>query len=89
MSGLGIPDILMNIMSCRGFVKYLLSTVILACCNALVPYHISKGFVIVETEVGGVDNIPIIMKKQNNATHLREEEILIICKASIPSTVNI
>ena len=63
-SGLVIPAILMNIMSCHGFVKSSISTYILTCYNSLVTYYISKGFVIIETEVGGVDNIPIIVKNK-------------------------
>ena len=42
MSGLGVPEILMNIVSCHGYVKSSISTVILKCCNTLVPYYISK-----------------------------------------------
>ena len=61
-SGLGILDIFMNIMSCHGFVKSSVSTVILTCHNYLVMYYLSKGFVVVETEVGGVDNIPMFVK---------------------------
>ena len=87
LSGLGIPDILVNIMSGHGFVKSSISTFILTCRNALFPYYLSKGFFITETEVGGVDNIPIIVKKIN-ATHLHEEESLLTYKAAINSTVN-
>ena len=47
----------MNIMLCHGFYKYLISTVIFTCHSAQVPYHLSKSFVIVEIEEGGVDNI--------------------------------
>ena len=65
LSGLVINNILMNIMSCHGFVKSSRSTIILTCCNALVPYYIYKVCVIVETEVGGVYSIPIIAKKTN------------------------
>ena len=82
--GLGIPDILMNIMSCHGFYKYSIYTVILACWSALARYYISKGFVIVETEVGGVDNITITMKEQIHAAHLHQEESLLTCKLAIP-----
>ena len=67
LSGLGIPDILMNIMSFHGFAKSSILTVILTCRNALVPYYFSKGFFIVETEVGGVDNITISLKEQIDA----------------------
>ena len=52
----------MNIMSCHGFYKSSILTVILTLRSALVPYHLSKGFVIVETEVGGVGNIPMTVK---------------------------
>ena len=44
LSGLVIPDILINIMSCNGLSKYSISTVILTYCSSLVPYYISKGF---------------------------------------------
>ena len=44
-------------------------------------------FVVIETEVGVVDNIHMIVKKIN-ATHFHEEESLISFKAVIPSTVN-
>ena len=66
LSELKIPDILINIMSCQGFLKYSLSTIILKCRNSLVPYYLSKGFVIFETEVSGVDNVNIIVKKIND-----------------------
>ena len=61
-SRLVITEILMNLMSCHGFVKSSISNFILICINALVPYYPSKGFVVVETEVGGFDNIPITVK---------------------------
>ena len=54
----------MDIISYQGFAKSSTSTVILKCHNCLVPYYPSKGFVVVETEVGGVDNIPINVKNR-------------------------
>ena len=61
--GLVITEIFINIISCHEFFEYLISTVILKYCNELFPYYLSKWFVIVETELGSVDNIPIIVKK--------------------------
>ena len=52
----------MNIISYQGFAKYSVSSFILTCRNYLVPYYLSKLFFIVETEVGGVDDIPITVK---------------------------
>ena len=49
-SGLGIPDILMNIISCHGFSKSSIITVIFTCRSSLVPYYLSKVFSVVETK---------------------------------------
>ena len=49
LSGLGIPAILMNIMSCHGFYKSSISTVILTCRSYLISNYLSKGFLIFET----------------------------------------
>ena len=38
-SGLGITEILMNIISCPGFSKLTISVVFLTCQSALVPYN--------------------------------------------------
>ena len=53
----------MNITSCHGFDKSTILTVILTCRNSLVPSYLSKRFIIVETEVGAINNIPINVKK--------------------------
>ena len=68
LSGLVILDILMNTVSCNGFSKYSKSAVILTCLTDLVPYYISKVFVIVETEVDGVHNIPMSIKNKTTRT---------------------
>ena len=44
--------------------KSSISTVILTCIIALVPYYLYKLFVVVETEVSGVDNIPTTVEIQ-------------------------
>ena len=67
-SGLGIPEIFINIMPCHGFSKPSISTVISTCCSDLDPYYISKVFVIVETEVDGVHNIPMSIKNKTTRT---------------------
>ena len=67
-------------MSCHRFSKYSILAVILTCRNFLVPYYRYKIYIIVETEVGGVDNITTIVKEQANATNLHQEESILICK---------
>ena len=44
ISGIRIPELLMNIISCHGFVNDKKSTIIFSCCSKLVDYYVSKGF---------------------------------------------
>ena len=85
---MGIPDILVNIMSCNVFSKYSMSTAILTCRSDLVLYYISKAFFIVETREVGLDNIPVSVKHQINADNLHPEDSLLTCKEEISSTIN-
>ena len=84
LSGLGIAEILTNILSCHGFVKSSTPKVILTYHSALVPHYLSKGFIFAETEEGVVDNIPTTVKIQTHDDNLHQEDILISCKVAIP-----
>ena len=42
--GIGIPDILMNMLSCQGFINNNDSIVILKCPNRMSQYYFNKGF---------------------------------------------
>ena len=42
--GIGIPDILMNMVSCHGFINNNDSIVILKCPNQMSQYYFNKGF---------------------------------------------
>ena len=44
--GIGIPEVFMNIMSCRIFVQEQQYTVILTCRIVLVSYYLFKGFLL-------------------------------------------
>ena len=52
------------------------------CGSDLVPYSHSKGSFVVETEVGGVDNIPVTVKKKY-ADNFLQEDSLLTCKLVI------
>ena len=43
--GIGIPDLLMNLVSCHGCLKNKDSVVILNCPNRMFKYYLSKGFI--------------------------------------------
>ena len=44
--GIGIPDLLLNFLSCNGFSKNNESVVILKCPNRMSEYYFNKRFVI-------------------------------------------
>ena len=48
--GIGIPDILLNLLSCHGFSKNNESVVILKCPNTMSEYYFNKGFLIFECD---------------------------------------
>ena len=71
--GLGITEILMNIISCHGLSILTISKVILTFRSALVPYYSSKDFFIVEKLEGKCESIPERALKQINASPLHAE----------------
>ena len=70
LSGLIIPETIMNIMSCHGFSKPTISTVIITCLSVLVPYYLSELFFIVEKEEGIFENIPEKVLNKINAFYI-------------------
>ena len=51
---IGIPDVLMKLMSCHLLTEKQNSTVILNCRSCLVNYYLVKGFVIIKTQLEAV-----------------------------------
>ena len=66
ISGIGIPELLMNIMSYYRFVKNKKSTVILSCCRKLVDHNLSKVFVIIENDSSNFSDVPLCVKQITN-----------------------
>ena len=74
-SGLRITIIIMlscHVMSCYGFSKVTTSTLILTCFSALVPYYLSKVFIIIEKLDEVFLNIPETALRQINASILHD-----------------
>ena len=46
--GIGIPDLLMNLLSCHIFLKNIKYIVIIKCPKSMLEYYFSKGFGILE-----------------------------------------
>ena len=81
-SWMGIPEILMNFMSCHGFSMNQLSKFILTWRILLVTYYFSKLF------EAGLDNVPGREQKKINAVDLHDKYSHITCKTEITSIVN-
>ena len=58
-----------------------LSTVILTLRSAIVPYCLSKGFIIVENEEAVLYPVPVTVQNQINVVYLDYENSLLICKS--------
>ena len=44
--GFGIPDLLLNLLSCQGLLKNNESVVILKCPHSMFEYYFNKGFIV-------------------------------------------
>ena len=45
LSGIGIPDLILNLLSCHGFLKNNDYVIILKCPNGMSEYYFNKGFI--------------------------------------------
>ena len=70
--GIVIPELLMNIIFCRGFVNENKSTFIFSCRGKLVDYLFSKCFVILEKHSSELIDVPLCIKQKTNARILHK-----------------
>ena len=55
---IGIPDLLMNLISCHGFLKNINSVVVLKCPKRMLEYYFSKIFAILECNFNNLEKLP-------------------------------
>ena len=60
---IGITDLLINFMSCHGFLKNINSVVILKCPKMMLEYYFSKGFTILECNDNNLEKLPNEVKQ--------------------------
>ena len=87
-AGIGIPKLLMNIMSCHGFTKDNNTTVILTCRSKLVSYHLSKEFLIPENNSDALIDVPKRVNQQISAEDLHPNYDVMACNRAIPFAAN-
>ena len=95
LSGFGIPEILLNIMSCYGCVQEDPPTINLDFRSKLVLYYLSKCLVIHQQGILSTKNAPIKIKQSIHAVDMHENDSLmthnmdIYYVANTPKNVNI
>ena len=86
--GIGIPDLLMNLMSCHGFLKNKNPVVILKFPKRMLEYYFSKGFTILECNYNNLAKLPNEVKQIIHAEDTDNSDKVMICSTTIPSTSN-
>ena len=88
ISGIVIPDLIMNIISYHGFVNDKKPTVILSYCSTFVEYFLSKGFLILENGSIALNNLPLFVKQIIDAEILHKNYFVMACYRAISSEAN-
>ena len=86
--GIVIPDMLMNLMSCHGFLKNKDSVVILKCPKRMFEYYFSKGFTYFDCTIINLEKLPSEVKDIIYAEETDNSDKVVICSTTITSTSN-
>ena len=86
--GIGIPEVIMNLISCHGFTKNTISNFILVCHYWLVNYNYAKGFVIIEHNSQHSRSVPNETKQLIHAINKQKKDYVIACYTYIYSAAN-
>ena len=84
--GIGIPDLLMDLMYCHGFLKKIDSVIILKCTKRMLEYYFPKVFNILECNVNNLAKLTIDIKKRIYAEDTDNSDKVMTCINTIPST---
>ena len=86
--GFSIPDLLLDLLSCRGFLKNNESVVILKFPNRIFEYYFNKGFIIFDSDEKNLKRLPSEVKYRVYAEITVNSDRVMICSTTIPSTSN-
>ena len=86
--GFGIPDMLMNLLSCQGYLKNNDSVFILKYPNRMFEYYFNKGFVIFDCDENTLKILPYEVKDRVGAEVTVNSDKVMIFSTTIPSTSN-
>ena len=83
---IGITDIIMNILSCQGFINKNDSIVILKCPNRMSQYYFIKGFTQLKCDEDNLKRIPELVKERVGAVLKENTYLVMLCRTTITST---
>ena len=86
--GIGIPYLLMNLMSCHGFLKNINTVVVLKCPKRILQYYFSKWFNILQCNYNNLEKLPNDVKQRTHAEETYDSEKFMTCINTITSTSN-
>ena len=86
--GFVIPDLLLNLLSCQGFLKNNGSVVILKCPHRMFEYYFNKGFIIFIYDENNLKRLPSEVKYRVGAEITVNSDKIMICSTTITSISN-
>ena len=79
---------MLKIVSCCGYFQEDSSTVILTCGRNVVPYYLSKFFVMLAQNSQDLKKIPTRVRQCIHIVYMDEDDSLITCNMAMPSIDN-
>ena len=64
---IGIPDILLNMLSCHGFLNNNESIVVLKCPNRMSEYYFNIGFIQLTCDEDHLNKLPKLVQQRDGA----------------------
>ena len=86
--GIGITYLLMELISCHGFLNNINYVVVLKCPKRMSEYYFSKVFTILECNDNNLAKITNHVKQRTHAEETDNSDKLMTCINTIPSTSN-
>ena len=86
MLGIGIPDLLINLMSCGGVLENMHSIFILNIPKRILEYYFSKGFTLFDNNTNNLSKISNEVKVRIHVEDTDNSDKVMICSTTIPST---
>ena len=88
LSVIGIPELLLNIVYCYGFVQDVNTKLILTFRRKLVSDDLSKGFVVLDHYFQALNNVPLRVKKYIHDIDMFDSDYVITSNDENPSVAN-